>query len=381
MPDISQRERELLAELASLRRRVAREETKEFSSSAGAVDSVNGATGVVVLDQDDVGDGTTYKQYSATEKTKLAGIETAADVTDAGNIASSIHGATLDVAPLDADEVPGLDSSASFALIRTTWTSIKAFLKTYFDGLYGLLGTANTWTKNNTIASTTTTGNALRVVRDLASASTDAAVADIVQDNVGDDQAGLRVQQDGTGNILELYDGATLVEQVADGGVVTYPLGFVIYGSDTATGPSMGINGAAGVVRQLYFRTAGVLRWVLRADSVAESGSNVGSNLEILRRTDAGGALETLVHMQRATGRIGIGDITAPAGRMDISQGSSTAAVPVLVLRQGDVSEELIEVVSTAGAGNTVDTAALGAYAGKIRITVNGTYYYLPFYN
>lgn len=40
----------------------------------GAVDSVNTQTGVVVLDQDDIGDGTTYKQYSATEKTKLAAI-------------------------------------------------------------------------------------------------------------------------------------------------------------------------------------------------------------------------------------------------------------------------------------------------------------------
>lgn len=60
----------------------------------GAVDSVNGATGVVVLDQDDIGDGTTYKQYSATEKTKLSGIETAADVTDATNVASA--GAIMD---------------------------------------------------------------------------------------------------------------------------------------------------------------------------------------------------------------------------------------------------------------------------------------------
>lgn len=55
----------------------------------GAVDSVNGQTGVVVLDQDDVGDGTTYKQYSQTEKTKLAGIETAADVTDAANVGAA----------------------------------------------------------------------------------------------------------------------------------------------------------------------------------------------------------------------------------------------------------------------------------------------------
>lgn len=60
----------------------------------GAVDSVNGQTGVVVLDQDDVLDGTTNKQYSQTEKTKLAGIETAADVTDATNVAAA--GATMD---------------------------------------------------------------------------------------------------------------------------------------------------------------------------------------------------------------------------------------------------------------------------------------------
>jgi acid phosphatase family membrane protein YuiD len=49
---------------------------------SGAVDSVNGKTGVVVLNQDDVLDGTTHKQYSATEKTKLAGIATGATAND-----------------------------------------------------------------------------------------------------------------------------------------------------------------------------------------------------------------------------------------------------------------------------------------------------------
>lgn len=58
----------------------------DAASGGGAVDSVNGQTGVVTLDQDDIADGTTYKQYSATEKTKLAGIETGADVTDATNV-------------------------------------------------------------------------------------------------------------------------------------------------------------------------------------------------------------------------------------------------------------------------------------------------------
>lgn len=49
---------------------------------SGAVDSVNGKTGVVVLNQDEVLDGTTHKQYSSTEKTKLAGIATAATTND-----------------------------------------------------------------------------------------------------------------------------------------------------------------------------------------------------------------------------------------------------------------------------------------------------------
>ncbi len=47
--------------------------------SGGGITSVNGDTGpTVVLNQDDIGDGTTYKQYSDTEKTKLAGIEAGA---------------------------------------------------------------------------------------------------------------------------------------------------------------------------------------------------------------------------------------------------------------------------------------------------------------
>lgn len=43
----------------------------------------------VTLTQDDIGDGTTYKQYSDTEKTKLSGIEANADVTDATNVAAA----------------------------------------------------------------------------------------------------------------------------------------------------------------------------------------------------------------------------------------------------------------------------------------------------
>lgn len=53
----------------------------------GAVDSVNGQTGVVVLDPDDLDDtSTTNKFTSAADISKLAGIEAGADVTDAANV-------------------------------------------------------------------------------------------------------------------------------------------------------------------------------------------------------------------------------------------------------------------------------------------------------
>ena len=50
------------------------------TGGGGAVDSVNGETGIVVLNQDEILDGTTYKQYSRTEKNKLAGIAAGAEV-------------------------------------------------------------------------------------------------------------------------------------------------------------------------------------------------------------------------------------------------------------------------------------------------------------
>jgi hypothetical protein len=40
--------------------------------------------------------------------------------------------------PIDADKLPYRDSTATDALVTSTWTQVKAFLKTYFDTLYNL---------------------------------------------------------------------------------------------------------------------------------------------------------------------------------------------------------------------------------------------------
>lgn len=68
-------------------------------------------------------------------------------------------------------------------------------------------------------------------------------------------------------------------------------------------------------------------------------------------------------------------------GRVDIRQASATAAIAAMTLTQDDLSEEFIEFDGTVAAGNPIDTAAVGTYYGKVRVSVNGTFKYLPLYN
>lgn len=92
----------------------------------------------VALNQDNIPDGSTNKAYTATEQTKLAGIEATADVTDAVNVGSSIFGATAKTSLVDADTVPLTDSAASNVLKKITWANLKLAIKSYADTLYNL---------------------------------------------------------------------------------------------------------------------------------------------------------------------------------------------------------------------------------------------------
>ena len=54
----------------------------------------------------------------------------------ATTLGTTFHGAANKATPVDADEMPILDSVASFIGKHVTWANIKATLKTYFDTLY-----------------------------------------------------------------------------------------------------------------------------------------------------------------------------------------------------------------------------------------------------
>lgn len=126
------------------------------SSGSGAVDSVNGQTGVVTLDQDDIGDGTTYKQYSATDKTKLAGIETGADVTDATNVDAAGAVMNSDTSTASMSFVVDEDNMASNSATKVpTQQSVKAYVDA--NGSGDVVGPAGA-TDNAVVRFDSTTG-------------------------------------------------------------------------------------------------------------------------------------------------------------------------------------------------------------------------------
>lgn len=101
----------------------------------------------ITLTQDDVGDGTTYKQYSTTEKSKLSGIEASADVTDIGNVSSVLNGASAET-PVDADKFPFVDATDNTAK-TVTGTNLKSYLGTSELGIQIHAKTAETPTDSD----------------------------------------------------------------------------------------------------------------------------------------------------------------------------------------------------------------------------------------
>lgn len=75
---------------------------------------------------------------------KLAGIEAGADVTDAQNVGSTIHGASAKTTPVAADEIAIIDTEAANVLKRMTATNFATFITGLIvDGAPGTLDTLN----------------------------------------------------------------------------------------------------------------------------------------------------------------------------------------------------------------------------------------------
>ena len=100
-------------------------------------------------------------------------------------------------------------------------------------------------------------------------------------------------------------------------------------GSNAGSGTIAGFdtNGAAGSIRPMKFLTAGVERWRVQAGSTAESGSNVGSDLEVRSYDDSGNALASPMTITRV-GAVTVG-VTGKAVTLNGRRVSGASAVTI----------------------------------------------------
>ena len=94
---------------------------------------------------------------------------------------------------------------------------------------------------------------------------------------------------------------------------------------------------------------------------------------------------EYLFGTDAARARIGRGipSGAAPNGKLEVDQSSTTGAIPVLTLDQADADQEFINFQGTSNSdqSSSISTdTSVGSITGHIRVAVNGTDYWIPFY-
>jgi hypothetical protein len=161
---------------------------------------------------------------------------------------------------------------------------------------------------------------------------------------------------------FDFYDEVNLATylRITPGVGASVPNGTFVMGSNTVSGFAS-INGPAGVARYLTFATAGLSRWFLRADGVAEAGANAGSDFQLYACTDAGGIIDIPISIVRAAG----GAVTM-ARPLTLASTLTVAGRAAFNYSSG-VSGSVMYIDGSAGAGTKI---TLTYYSGVGDFTI-----------
>ncbi len=133
----------------------------------------------------------------------------------------------------------------------------------------------------------------------------------------------------------------------------------------TAALQEMTLDGPAGSFRQIVARSSGVPRFVLRlADNAGETGGNAGSDVRLIRYSDAGGAIDTPFRVDRATGYSYFTTLllTNDLAIADGGTGASTAATARSNLGMGSIATQSAGAVAITGGTATLTTLTALSY-------------------
>lgn len=179
------------------------------AGGGGSVDSVNSQTGVVILDADDISDASTSNKFmTSAEKTKLAGIESGAEV----NTVNSVAGKTGSVILVKGDVGLGnVDNTSDLSKPISTAT------QTALDGKQPL----STILTNTTASFTTLQETKLAGIEagaDVTDATNVNAAGAVMESDYSPSHS-ILVQQSGTGSPTALQVGNnTLIGRMSGGG-------------------------------------------------------------------------------------------------------------------------------------------------------------------
>lgn len=167
----------------------------------------------------------------------------------------------------------------------------------------------------------------------------------------------------------------------------------LIIGANTTTTPELILNGASANRKRIRFMTAGFDRWNIRQGNTAESGSDAGSEFELVAFNDAGAGIDSPISIVRATG--GIITLARPVSMtktLGVTGVATFAAAPVFSsltassLVATDGSKALTSSVSGLSPtftgltlsgkltvqSNTSDAITVGTGSSAPGITING---------
>ena len=205
-------------------------------------------------------------------------------------------------------------------------------------------------------------------------------------------------------------DGSTMFDVLNDAGNITANGTLTVSGNTSLDGGTFVFNESSADLdfriegngdANLFFTDAGNDRVGIKTNSPSTElhvvgGMKVTSTVDLdggnFTFNESGASVDfraetnTLTHaffIDGSADKIGMGTSSPTSAFVTIDQASSTAGIAVLTLDQGDADQEFIRFDGTSNSDQsssiTTDTS-VGSLTGHIRVNINGTDYWIPFY-